>query len=146
MTLTKQSRQGKELKEFFFPYFPDNTKLCPVRSLLMYIRRTKVLRGDNNQLFVSLIKPHGPVTSSTIARWLKELMTAASIDTNVFKAHSVRSASTSAATMQGVTTQDIRSAADWSTESTFQKLYYKPVQSTVFARAVLAATNNTIEM
>ena len=144
--LAKQSRPGKEVKEFFFPSFPENIKLCPVHSLKMYIERTKALRGDNNQLFISFIKPHGPVTSSTIARWLKEVMAAAGIDTSTFKAHSVRSASTSAASMQGVTTQDILSAADWSTESTFQKFYYKPVRNTVFAKSVLAATKNTIDM
>ena len=64
--------------------------------------------------------------SSTIARWLKEVMALASTDTSTFKAHSVRGASTSAASMQGVTTDDILSAADWSTESTFQKFYCKP--------------------
>ena len=75
-----------------------------------------MLRDDNDQLFISIIKPHGPVTSSTIARWLKEVMAAAGIDTSTVKAHSVRSASTSAASMQGVTLQDIQSAADWGTE------------------------------
>ena len=144
--LAKQSRPGKEIREFFFPSFPENIKLCPVHSLTMYIEKTRALRSDNNQLFVSTIKPHGSVTSSTIARWLKEVMAAAGIDTSTFKAHSVRSASTSAASMQGVTTQDILSAADWSTESTFQKFYYKPVRNTVFAKSVLAATNNTIDM
>ena len=73
-------------------------------------------------------------------------MAAACIDTRRFKAHSVRGASTSAEFMQGVTTQDILSAADRSTESTFQKFYYKPVRNTTFAKSVLAATNNTIDM
>ena len=68
------------------------------------------------------------------------------IDTNIFKAHSVRSAAASAATNQGVTTEDILKAADWSTESSFQRFYYKPVRNTEFARTVLlSATNNTID-
>ena len=118
--LAKQSRPGKEFKEFLFPKFAENEKLCPVQSLSLYIERTKALRGDATQLFISFIKPHNPVTSSTIARWLKLGMESAGIDTSIFKAHSVRSASTSAASMQGVTTEDILGAADWSTESSFQ--------------------------
>ena len=134
------------MKDFFFPRFSENESLCPVKSLTLYIERTKELRGNNDQLFISFIKPHHPVTSSTIARWLKLLMESAGIDTSVFKAHSVRSASTSAAAMQGITTEDILSAADWNTESSFQQFYYKPVQDTAFAKSVLKTTNNTIDM
>ena len=144
--LAKQSRPGKEFKEFLFPKFAENEKLCPVQSLSLYMERTKALRGDATQLFISFIKPHNPVTSSTIARWLKLGMESAGIDTSIFKAHSVRSASTSAASMQGVTTEDILGAADWSTESSFQRFYYKPVHNTTFAKSVLTATNNTIDM
>ena len=70
-----------------------------MKSLMLYIERTKDLRGDK-QFFNSFMKPHNPVTSSTIARWLKQVMESAGIDTIIFKAHSVRSASTSAAAMQ----------------------------------------------
>ena len=66
---------------------------------------------------------------STIARWLKSVLAKAGIDINVFKAHSVRGASTSAAASAGVTTNDILNAADWSSESVFQKFYYKPEQN-----------------
>ena len=144
--LAKQSRPGRDIKDFFFPKFTENERLCPVHSLNLYIERTKALRGDNKQLFISLNKPHNPVTSSTIARWLKQIMESAGVDTSIFKAHSVRSASTSAASMMGVTTEDILGAADWSTESSFQRFYYKPVRDTVFAKSVLTATNNTIDM
>ena len=69
LVLAKQSRPGREIKEFFFPRFSENTKLCPIHSLTMYIDRTKVLRGDNTQLFISFTKPHNPVTSSPIAQY-----------------------------------------------------------------------------
>uniref|UniRef100_A0A1X7VGJ5 Tyr recombinase domain-containing protein n=1 Tax=Amphimedon queenslandica TaxID=400682 RepID=A0A1X7VGJ5_AMPQE len=100
------------MKDFLFPRFIENERLCPVKSLTLYIEKTRQLRGNNDQLFISFIKPHHPVTSSTIARWLKLVMESAGIDTSVFKAHSVRSASTSAAALQGVTTEDILCAAD----------------------------------
>ena len=145
-SLAKQSRPGREIKDFLFPRFTENEGLCPVKSLMLYIEKTKDLRGDNKQLFISFIRPHNPVTSSTIARWLKQVMESAGIDTDIFKAHSVRSASTSAAAMQGVTTEDILNAADWSTDSSFRRFYYKPVRDTAFGKSVLAATNNTIDM
>jgi hypothetical protein len=121
--LAKQSRPGRTVKDFFFPRFTDNSMLCPVTSLEHYVKRTEIIRGEATQLFISFIKPHRPVMSSTIARWLKEIISAAGIDTNIFKAHSVRGATTSAASTQGVTTEDILIAADWSTQSSFQKVY-----------------------
>uniref|UniRef100_A0A1X7T8P4 Uncharacterized protein n=1 Tax=Amphimedon queenslandica TaxID=400682 RepID=A0A1X7T8P4_AMPQE len=50
-------------------------------------------------------------------------MESAGIDTSEFKTHSVRSASTSAACMQEVTTEDILSAVDWNTESSFHRFF-----------------------
>ena len=141
--LAKQSRPGKPLTEFFFSNFSENHKLCPVFSLDLYLKKTAQLRGESSQLFISIIKPHHPVTSSTIARWLKETLGAACIDTSIFKAHSVRGASTSAASNLGVTTEDILKAADWSTDSSFQRFYYKPLRNTSFAKTVLSAIQTT---
>ena len=73
-------------------------------------------------------------------------MGAAGIDISVFKAHSVRGVSTSAAANRGVTTDEILDAADWSTESSFQRFYYKPIHNAVFVKSVLSATNDTIDM
>ena len=53
----------------------------------------------------------------------------AGIDTSVFKAHSVRGASTSSALDRGVPMQDILATADWSRESTFRRFYYRPKES-----------------
>ena len=70
-----------------------------------------------------------------------EVMEMAGIDTSVFKAHSVRGASTSAALDRGVPMQDILATADWSRESTFRRFYYRPKESrgTAFAHKVLAS-------
>ena len=48
----------------------------------------------------------------------------AGVDTNIFKVHSTRTASTSAAKARRVSTADIMKAADWSWESTFTRFYY----------------------
>ena len=135
----KQTKAGKVAKEFFFPKFGEKRILCPVDAVTQYIKRTEPLRRQNNtQLFIAHIKPHSPVSSSTIARWLKTMLAQAGINTEVFKAHSTRGASVSAAAQTGMTTKDILQAADWSTDSVFQRFYYKPVHDSTYGRAILS--------
>jgi hypothetical protein len=62
-----------------------------------------------------------------IARWLKELLHDAGIDTDAFKAHSTRSAASSAAKSAGMTTADLLKLAGWSRTSTFERFYHKPI-------------------
>ena len=85
-------------------------------------------RGNRSQLLLSFIEPHLPVASATFARWIKEVLSLAGIDTNIFKSHSVRSASTSKAKALGLTTKDILAKGNWSTESTWQKFYNKDIK------------------
>ena len=92
-------------------------------------------------LFLSWIGKHDPVTSSTIARWLKTCLTEAGNGTSIFKVHSVRGASSSTA---GVTTADVLNAADWSSATTFQKLHLCKTNESVdklsYGTAVLSST------
>ena len=83
-------------------------------ALRHYIDSTSSLRPEGSmRLFVALVKPHNPVSSSTIAR-LKGMLQQAGVDISIFGAHSVRGASSSSAAAAGVTTSDILQAADWS--------------------------------
>ena len=59
------------------------------------------------------------------------------MDTDTFKAHSVRGASTTAALAKGVSLQDILHTADWSAESTFQRFYCQPEKENVYACTLL---------
>ena len=61
----------------------------------------------------------------------------AGIDTDIFKAHSVREASTTAAVNSNVPLDDVMKMADWSRVSTFQKFYYKPIFKANYAHSVL---------
>ena len=137
--LSKQARASKSSKEFFYPRFTENCLLCPVKTLRDYENRTSHIRGRSQKLFIATIKPHKPVASSTIARWLKTLLGKAGVNTEIFKAHSTRGASTSAAASSGVTTEDILKAADWSSETVFQKFYYRPTRNPSFGKAVLSS-------
>ena len=48
-------------------------------------------------------------------------------------------ASSSKASNMGISTNDILTAADWSSESVFEKFYYKSTQDPSFGRAVLGS-------
>ena len=135
--LSKQSRPGRVLREFFFPAFTQDGNLCPVQALRAYETRTNGLRSSS-QLLISTIKPHKPIASCSVARWLRSLLEKAGIDVSIFKAHSICGAATSKASMSGITTADILNAADWTSEMVFQKLYYRPSRDTGFGEAVLA--------
>ena len=150
--LAKQSRQGRPIESFYFPSFHANITLCPVNTLTVYLGKTKHLRGGENRLFISFVKPHKAVTSSSITRWLRTVLEEAGIDSSIFGAHSTCGASTSAAARGGVTLEDILKAANWSSESVFQRFYHKEVDRVAFGRAIInqnsleEATNNTVDV
>ena len=59
------------------------------------------------------------------------------MDTSIFKAHSVRGASSTAAAEKGVLIADILRTADWSKDSTFKRFYYRPSAGNGHAQTVL---------
>ena len=141
--LAKQSRPSKSVATFIFPAFPSDKKLCPKVTLQSYMSRTESFRGTGpdrkSKLLLSYVKPHNPISSSSIARWIISMLDLAGINTKTFKAHSVRGASASAAASAGITTNQIMNAADWSSESVFQKFYYRPSGSNQVGVAVLSS-------
>ena len=144
--LSKQSRSSKPIREFFFPFYVADEDICPVRALQSYEERTLSFREKNTKstLFLSWISKHDPVSSSTIARWLRMCLQEAGIDTDTFKAHSVRGAASSSAAWSGVTIMDILNAADWSAEATFQQFYYREMQDmTTFGSSVLSSASTS---
>ena len=66
--LTKCSRPERPGQKIFFASFPPDRRLCSCTYLKVYIQRTKAYRptnsGAKHPLFLSYIKPHGPVTST----------------------------------------------------------------------------------
>ena len=93
--LSKTCKKGN-LPSIVFTKFASEPKLCVVTTLESYILRSKIWRNDcKNQLLLSYVKPHNPVGKCTIAGWLKNTLTLAGINTDVFKVHSTRAASTS---------------------------------------------------
>ena len=139
-SLTKTRRSGPP-KTVFIAKFEADLSICPVRTLQIYIEKTKHIRKPGKSgclpMFFSVRKPHGAVSSATISRWVKQVLTEAGIPTDIFKAHSVRSASSTAAKTKGVAMTDIMQTAGWSRSSTFEKFYYRPIEQTTYSMTVL---------
>lgn len=133
-SLEKTSRRGKTSRKIELLRFHKDERLCVVKTLEAYVSRT--LDRQSSNLFVSY-KTLRAVTTSTIARWLKEVLFYSGIDSS-FTAHSFRGASTSAALMSGVQLADILRTADWSRASTFRTYYSREViEPSAFASGVL---------
>ena len=138
--LTKTRLPGKDVT-FFLPALKGNVQLGPVACLREYIKKTENHRsrsGDSQPLFLATQRPYSPVSSTSIGRWLKLTLQDAGIDIRVFKAHSTRGASSSAARQSGVSVKDILTEADWSRETTFNRFYYRPRHSVSFGTAVIS--------
>ena len=104
--LTKGVRVGKPLKTFFYASFAPNELLCPCLCLKEYEKRTKPFcpssEAEQNKLFLSVNRPHKPIASGTLSHWVKDCLLEAGIHSNVFKAHSTRSAAISGAAKAGI--------------------------------------------
>lgn len=125
------------------PFMPNDKEICVATTILCYIERTEKLRTEgvrSKNLFLTLKRPYHNATSQTISNWIKKIMSKSDIDTNTFKVHSTRHASTSAAYRKGMSFDTIRLAAGWSENSqTFAKFYNRPINDcNNFAHAVLS--------
>ena len=136
----KQTRVGFHIEPLQFIRYPLDQKICIVSHLDEYVERTRSIR-KSNQLLVSFLRPHDPVSTDTIARWVKNILSSAGIDIAKFQAHSVRAAATSFTAKNHVSVSDILSAVGWTNERTFQRFYNKPYQDTfTFGNALLTAS------
>ena len=115
------------------------TGTCVVRHLDEYIHRTTSLRTDNSQLLISFIKPHNPVSKDTVARWIKEVLRDAGIDTNIYSSHSSRAAATSYGFAKGARLTEILEAAGWSNAQTFASYYQKPIVTDTLGTNIMQA-------
>ena len=120
----KHSRPNLYQKPLTFRSFPGNLALCPVNTIKQYLEY-RLTKSSDSAFFITTTSPYKKCSSDTIARWIKTTMAAAGIYSGLFQAHSIRSASTSAAKRKGVSLSTIISSAFWSSDSTFKKHYDK---------------------
>lgn len=122
------------------PYFQEKPNICVATTLKFYIELTANLRSPQNMfLFITIKKPHKKASKQSLSRWVKDTIKLAGVDTTIFKSHSTRHSSTSAALRKGLSLNDIQRTAGWSQNSaTFAKFYNRPIfKPDSFANAVL---------
>lgn len=136
--ILKTTMVTKSNPVLILPPFQDSD-LCPVLALRQYIKVTKLIRDNCNNLFLAIVKPHKSVSSQTISRWLVDLLKLSGIDSDKFKGHSFRHASTSKAASCGVNVDTILRRVGWTEKSSvFARFYNRPIlDQTQFARSVL---------
>ncbi|KAG0975500.1 hypothetical protein G6F28_012905 [Rhizopus arrhizus] len=85
----------------------QDIRLCPASTLHLFIQKTNHLRESlpvDHTLFLAYIDKPAQVSSirpSTLSNWVKLLMDKSGVDTTKFKAHSIRSASSTKAIEKG---------------------------------------------
>nr|CAI5836394.1 unnamed protein product [Callosobruchus analis] len=129
---TKTSRFNKTLPVLRIPFYPQNLKLCVTNTLLRYLEKTKPLRESIDYLFILVCyrKPHFEASCQSISRWIRKTLQLSGINTEIYKAHFTRHASTSAAMRSGIPLDTIISTAGWSPDSqTFARYYNLPLGS-----------------
>ena len=126
--LLKTYQPGKHLNNVVLAAYRKSKSLCPIKHLQAYLEKTSALRGTHTQLLVSCRKPHNPVSTDALARWIKAVMDKARINTEIYGAHSTRAVSiTSAAHRKNIDTNRILAASGWGNENIFSKFYNKTV-------------------
>nr|CAI5849323.1 unnamed protein product [Callosobruchus analis] len=106
----------------FIPKFNEQPELCVVSCLHKYIQETKTLRSTNDvYIFITFQKPYRSASKQTLSRWVKCALDQAGVNTNIFKPHSSRHASTSAANRAGVAIDLIKDSA------AFARFYNRPL-------------------
>ena len=114
--LHKSWRKGQSPPSLKIYVFLSDKALCAVAALDCYIERSSIWWEENqtSQLLVSFIKPHNAVAKSTVAGWVKQILIMSGINTDIFKPHSTRSASSSHARLSGLSLSDILKRGSWS--------------------------------
>lgn len=64
---TKTSKPGQPTKTITIQIFEQDCAICAVHTLREYIKRPDTIRGNEEQLFISFVKPHKSVSRDTIS-------------------------------------------------------------------------------
>ena len=98
----KTTMPGYHLPPIELKTFKDSG-LCVVAHLKQYIKMIASFRNaGTNQLPLSFVQPHKPISNSTLSRWCVTVMKESGVNLNIFGSHSTRSVSTSKCKISGL--------------------------------------------
>ena len=86
-------------------------------------------KNQASQLLVTFIRPHNSVAKSTVADWVKQILIMSSINTDIFKPHFTRSASSSNAKLLSLLPSNILKRGSWSKKTTWERFYNRSIMS-----------------
>ena len=134
--LLKTSRPGHHLQEVSFSEYGPDERLCVVRAVTEYLKRTADLRGNVTELFISSRSPYRQVSPDTLRRWTRDVLRGAGVDVSAFGPGSTRHAASSK--VARICPIDVvMSAVGWTQCSTFAVFYNKPIQPRAFSEAMM---------
>ena len=121
------------LKDFVGPAETE-ALLCPVRALRIYVKRTKEIRDNTQQLFINPNKNNG-MAKHSISYWLKRCIELAYeiSEPQLLKTlhrvtpHEIRAMATTLAVNKHVPIQSIMKKAYWKTDTSFTSFYFKDI-------------------
>ena len=93
-----------------------------------YLKRRAEYNIAHTKFLFTTKSPYGPPHKDTIARWVKNTLTQAGVNTNIFSSHSCRSSATSKVDNMDVGLDSILKTGWWSRQSTFCKFYSKELE------------------
>ena len=69
---------------------------CVVSYLRQYIELTEnLINDDDKQLLLSYVKPHKPISTTTLSRWCVRILKESEVNVDILGSHSTRAALTS---------------------------------------------------
>ena len=91
------------------------------------------------------MKAYKVLSSSTISRWLRNVLTLSGIDVSKYKSHSIPGVAASKAKAFGLPIKEIMKVVSWASDRTLSKFYDKPLtvaelEDYNFQNAVLNST------
>ena len=96
--LLKHDRQGKPRDKTIYKKF-ENSKLCPMAATKKYLKRRTKYNAAHAEFLFTTVRPYGPPHKDTLARWVKNTLTQAGVNTSNFSSHSCRSSASNKADM-----------------------------------------------
>lgn len=120
----KQSRPGAHQAPLSFQKF-HNRNLCVYSLLQLYLDKTKGIRGNIGDLWLTTTLPTRKTSKQTLSNWIRLCLERAGLQK--FGPHSLRAASASKAAMKKVPLDHILKAGGWSSDSVFARFYDLPI-------------------
>jgi hypothetical protein len=132
-----QSAMGRALEPFKVPALsqidPEDLRLCPVRCLREYLRRTKSVRNGRRNLFISHWRTDKKeIHKNTLSSWVKGLLlfcyqnpSKEALELSGTGSHEIRKLAASIVFRGTTSMEDILKVGFWKNQSTFTSFYLK---------------------